>query len=229
MLQTVVERLSDGEDSKSLRQTDCPVNSHNEWDTLEEVIVGRLEGANIPSYHLSVTFNLPPWTAKLYKMVAGRRFPGFMIYTARKELDEFIHILEAEGITVRRPDMMDFHLKFRTPHWTWRGFSTSCPRDLFMIVGNEIIETPSCWRSRFFEAYAYRNLFKEYFMNGAKWSAAPRPELTDDLYRRDYTIPKAGEPVDYAINEFEPVFDAADFARCGRDLFVTRSNVTNQM
>lgn len=30
------------------------------------------------------------------------------------------------------------------------------------------------------------------------------------------------------INEFEPVFDAADFVRCGRDLFVTQSNVTNQ-
>jgi glycine amidinotransferase len=26
-----------------------PVNSHNEWDPLEEVIVGRLEGATIPS------------------------------------------------------------------------------------------------------------------------------------------------------------------------------------
>ena len=26
-----------------------PVNSHNEWDPLEEVIVGRLEGAVIPS------------------------------------------------------------------------------------------------------------------------------------------------------------------------------------
>jgi hypothetical protein len=33
----------------------------------------------------------------------------------------------------------------------------------------------------------------------------------------------------YTISEFEPVFDAADFVRCGRDLFVTRSNVTNLM
>jgi glycine amidinotransferase len=31
----------------------------------------------------------------------------------------------------------------------------------------------------------------------------------------------------YMVNEFEPVFDATDFVRCGRDLFVTRSNVTN--
>jgi glycine amidinotransferase len=31
----------------------------------------------------------------------------------------------------------------------------------------------------------------------------------------------------YVINEFEPVFDAADFVRCGKDIFVIESNVTN--
>jgi len=36
-----------------------PVNSHNEWDPLEEVIVGRLEGATIPSGHPVVTCNIP--------------------------------------------------------------------------------------------------------------------------------------------------------------------------
>ncbi|MEV7083664.1 amidinotransferase, partial [Streptomyces sp. NPDC093516] len=34
-----------------------PVNSHNEWDPLEEIIVGRLEGATIPSGHPVVTCN----------------------------------------------------------------------------------------------------------------------------------------------------------------------------
>lgn len=33
----------------------------------------------------------------------------------------------------------------------------------------------------------------------------------------------------HILTEFEPVFDAADFVRAGRDLFVTRSNVTNRM
>ena len=66
--------------------------------------------------------------------------------------------------------------------------------------------------------------------NGARWTSAPRPQLTDDLYDYDYRRrPEAGEPMRYTVNEFEPVFDAADFVRCGRDLFVTRSNVTNLM
>lgn len=207
----------------------CPVNSYNEWDPLEEIIVGRLEGANIPPYHAAVVFNIPPTTARFYRIVAGMKFPRFMIKLAQKELDEFIRILVGEGVTVRRPDALDFHTKYRTPDWRSRGFCVACPRDLFLVIGNEIIETPSCWRSRFFEPYAYRRLFKDYFRRGARWSAAPMPQLTDDLYEKDYTCPQHGEPMRYVVNEFEPVFDAADFVRCGRDLFVTRSNVTNRL
>jgi glycine amidinotransferase len=36
-----------------------PVMAWNEWDPLEEVIVGSLDGATIPTHHLTVIFNLP--------------------------------------------------------------------------------------------------------------------------------------------------------------------------
>jgi glycine amidinotransferase len=209
-------------------QPACPVGSYNEWDPLEEVIVGRLEGATIPSAHVTVTFNLPPLAAKLYRFAAGYRYPNWMVRLAQRELDEFIHILEAEGVRVRRPEAIDFRRRYRAPRWSSRGFCVACPRDMFMILGDEILETPGCWRSRYFEADAYRPLFKEYFAQGARWTAAPRPQLTDELYDYDFRIPKPGEPARYVVNEFEPVFDAADFVRCGRDLFVTRSNVTNR-
>jgi hypothetical protein len=29
----------------------CPVNSHNEWDPLEEVIIGTLDGAMFPEWN----------------------------------------------------------------------------------------------------------------------------------------------------------------------------------
>ena len=48
-----------------------PVNSHNEWDPLEEVIVGRLEGATIPSDHPVVTCNIPGMAARAQSLVAG--------------------------------------------------------------------------------------------------------------------------------------------------------------
>lgn len=205
----------------------CPVNSYDEWGKLEEVIVGRLEGAIIPPYHVTVTYNIPPNTARLYRLFAGRRYPQFLLKKAQKELDEFIHILEAEGVKVRRPNILAGTRTFKTPFWQSKGFCTACPRDGFLIIGNEIIETPMAWRSRYFESSAYRSLFKEYFHQGAKWTAVPKPELKDDLYDYKFKPPVKNEAIRYVINEFEPVFDAADFVRCGKDLFVTQSNVTN--
>ncbi len=207
----------------------APVWSCNEWDPLEEVIVGRLEGATIPSDHVTVTFNLPPLTARLYRLAAGRKYPKWMVRLARKELDGFIAILEAEGVRVRRPDVVEFARRYRTPGWSSRGFCAACPRDGFLVIADEIIETPMCWPSRYFEGDAYRSLFKDYFAKGARWSAAPRPQLCEALFDRDYRPPGPGEPLRYVVTEFEPVFDAADFVRCGRDVFATRSNVTNRM
>jgi hypothetical protein len=83
------------------------------------------------------------------------------------------------------------------------------------------------WRSRYFEAHSFRRLFKDYFARGARWTAAPRPKLRDELYDYNWSPPQKGEPLRYMITEFEPVFDAADFVRCGRDLFGIRSNVIN--
>ena len=84
------------------------------------------------------------------------------------------------------------------------------------------------WRSRYFEPYAYRTLFREYFEAGARWTSAPKPKLLDALYDADYRTPEPGEPLRYVVDESELVFDAADFVRCGRDLFVMKSNVTNE-
>lgn len=213
--------------SMPLATAPCPVNSYNEWDPLEEVIVGRLEGATIPSNHLTVTFNIPRAAQPFFRFAAGWRFPSFMKKLAQKELDGFIRVMELEGIKVRRPDIVDWAKKYKSPWWSSRGFCIACPRDGFLVMGDDIIETPMCWRSRYFEGEAYKGLFREYFEAGARWSSAPRPSLKDDLYNYNYTIPEYGEPLRYTVNESEPVFDAADFVRCGRDLFVTQSNVTN--
>jgi glycine amidinotransferase len=206
-----------------------PVNSYNGWDPLEEIIVGRLEGSTIPSGHVSVSFNVPRIPSKLLRIFGGRRYPKPLLTKARKQLNEFIRILEAEGVTVQRPDAVDFSRRYKTPHWSSRGFSVACPRDGFIVIGDEIIEAPMAWRCRYFETDAYRRLFREYFIRGARWTSAPKPQLLDELYDYGYTVPGRGEPMRYVITEYEPVFDAADFIRCGKDIFVQKSNVTNAL
>jgi glycine amidinotransferase len=167
----------------------CVVNSYNEWDPLEEVIVGRLEGSTIPPAHIMFTGSLPLAARKLYWPLAGRRYPKFIVKPALAELDGFVRLLQSEGITVRRPDIVDFSRPFRTPHWRSKGFCTASPRDGLLVIGHQIIETPMAWRSRFFEQHAYHSLLREYHEKGASWVAAPKPQLLDSLYDYDYTPP----------------------------------------
>ncbi|MFI8325004.1 amidinotransferase [Streptomyces sp. NPDC085529] len=206
-----------------------PVRSDNEWDPLEEVVVGRVDGATIPSRHPAVRCNLPTWAARLQGAAAGFRYPRALVGRAEEEVEGFVALLESLGVTVRRPDPVAHRRRFATPEWSSRGFTSACPRDSLLVVGDEIIETPMAWPCRYFETHAYRTLLKEYFRRGARWTAAPRPQLTDALFDPAYRVPPPGRPVRHLVTEFEPVFDAADFVRAGRDLFVTRSNVTNRM
>ena len=121
----------------------------------------------------------------------------------------------SEGVRVRRPDPVDFSKPYSTPDWASPGgLYAAMPRDLMIVIGDQILETPLAWRSRFFEIHAYRSLLKEYFHRGGRWTAAPRPQLSDELYRHDRAAAEEErefEVFDSVLTEFEPTFDAADF------------------
>ncbi len=205
------------------------VCSYNEWDPLEEVIVGRVCGAAVPPWHVTLQSATPQHSWELLKIFSGKAAPPAFIDAAQNDLDQFVKILESEGVTVRRPEAIPQTASFSTPDWSCpSGYNIANPRDGLLVIGNEILETPMAWRSRQFEVHAYRPLLHEYFRAGARWTAAPKPRLADSFYDDEYEVPQDGEPMRYAINESELTFDAADFTRCGRDIFATRSNVTNQ-
>ncbi|CAM9883841.1 unnamed protein product, partial [Discosporangium mesarthrocarpum] len=206
----------------------CVVNSHTEWDPLEEVIVGRVDGATVPEWHVSGKAVWPSKHWNMYKTRAGQLFPENLIAKAAEELDNFCHILTNEGVTVRRPEIRerDFNRPVSTPDFEANTqLYAAMPRDLLIVVGNEIIEAPMAWRSRFFEYRPYRSLIKGYFRDGGKWAAAPKPEMSDDLYVPEEQW-KEGDG-NFVTTEYEPVFDAAEFTRMGRDIFCQRSQVTN--
>ena len=50
--------------------------------------------------------------------------------------------------------------------------------------------------------------------------------MSDELYKSEEEF-KVDTSNEFVTTEFEPVFDAAEFTRIGRDLFVQRSQVTN--
>lgn len=204
------------------------VNSYNEWDPLEEVIVGILDGATVPEWHVQLKATMPKKFWDFYKQNGGKPFPKEQIEAGKKDLEEFVHILESEGVEVGRPDPINFSKPYSTLDWDCKGgLYAAMPRDVLLVIGNEIIEAPMAWRSRYFESNAYRSLIKEYFKKGAKWTTAPKSLMNENSYNYNYEEPKEGKNT-YSITEYEPMFDAADFIRCGRDIFVQKSNCTNQ-
>lgn len=134
---------------------------------------------------------------------------------------------------MRRPEAVDHAVAVATPDWEAPfGHANACPRDLLLIVGDQIIEAPMTQRARFFEYRAYRRLLTEYFRAGARWVAAPKPLMAEALYRRRDEGTCAG-PFDAvfetSLTEVEPAFDAACFARFGRDLFWQPDLVSNRL
>jgi glycine amidinotransferase len=205
-----------------------PVSSYTEWDPLEEVIVGIVDGASFPTWHMALPPVLPADQHETFRTMAGAPFPADQVAAARRELKEFVHILQAEGVTVRRPEPIPQRTPYATLDWTSTGMYAAMPRDALLVVGDEIIECPMAWRSRYYESLAYRPLLKEYSRAGAKWTAAPKPELTDEQFDQDWVDPGDSGEQRLVVTEFEPTFDAADFTRCGRDIIAQKSNVTNE-
>lgn len=204
------------------------INSFNEWDPLEEVIVGVLGGmANVAFEIPHYSRYMPEWYDLREATMTEAGTPLIPSEAAVRELEGFVHVLEAEGVTVRRPDPVDLCRPMATPDWSVpAGWAQSVPRDLLVVIGNEIIEAPMSLRSRFFEYTGYRTLLNEYFRKGAKWTAVPKPRMRNSLYRNLYKEER--KPGNWTLTEEEPVFDAADIARCGKDIFIQVSHVTNQ-
>jgi len=208
---------------------ECPVNSNNEWDLLEEVIVGSPAGACASFWDpIDKMIYTREEIAEIEKYVSlYRPYPDHYIQSACKALNNFVHILEAEGVSVNRVDEVDYSREFGNPFWkTPSGFCAANPRDTILVIGNQIIEAPMCSRSRYFETLGYQRLLATYFQDGVKWVAAPKPMLTDELFNPDFRNPHS--PTTYVLTEAEPVFDAADFVRCGRDIIGQLSHVTNR-
>jgi glycine amidinotransferase len=206
------------------------VSSYNEWDPLEEIIVGTARNAVKPAFEPAFGPYYGPGSPE--RAFRGQPFSAEEIDQAERQLDGFAALLERQGVTVRRPDPIRHDLPFSTPDFAVpMGHASACPRDVLLVVGEEIIEAPMAQRCRYFEYRAYRSLIKEYFRKGARWTMAPKPLMSDDLYVRDYGTDPA-EPFDLddhpALTEFEPCFDAACFSRFGRDLFWQPDLVSNQ-
>ena len=101
-------------------------------------------------------------------------FPQRIIEETEEDLNEFVQILEKQGVTVKRPETWPHEAKFSTIHWEAEGYYNYCPRDILLVIGDQIIETPNVIRSRAQETFSYRKLLIEYHEFGRKVVRRPQ-------------------------------------------------------
>ena len=196
------------------------LNSHTEWGTLKEVILGRAENARVPKIKKHDIHSVDYANYQDVDNLPGGYYPDDVIAETIEDLNEFQKQLVSAGVRVFRPDVPDTESVHSNGEWSSDGYYMYCPRDSVLIVGDTIIETPMPLRARYFETFGMRDLFKHYFELGAKWISAPKGQLVDKLYdRSDLKKP--------TLTEYEPSFDAANIVKCGKDLFYLLSNSGN--
>ena len=79
-----------------------------------------------------------------------------------------------------RPNVHDLSKFFSSPFWSSNGNNLYNVRDLNLVIGNHVIESPSHSISRFYESTALYDIWYKYFEEGFTWISAPKPSLKND-------------------------------------------------
>ncbi len=126
-------------------------------------------------------------------------------------LENLVKILEDRGVVVDRPTPLQWNQAIGTPDFRNDSMMTCMPpRDILLTIGSEIM--------------------------AFKWTQAPRPRLTDASYKHNYYDEKISleerlvrtANKDFVTTEVEPMWDAADVMRMGKDLFIQHGLTTNR-
>jgi len=218
------------------------VNSWNEWAPLKRVLVGRPEGTNLPAPEPAWQHDLPDGG---YPLPTYGPFPADMVDGANEQMQYFVEQLEKRGVEVERIDVQPF--MFNEPllsplGWTQlNAHGVNNIRDVTLIHGRYIVEATTCRRSRVHERFNLRPIFERYFKEDPEvvHFSAPLPMLTDESYVPNYYYDfehvwsdadkrKKLYDWEFQLTEKEPLWDAADAMRFGRDIFHQGSCVTNR-
>ena len=181
------------------------VNVNNTYSQLKEVILGKV------SYDF--VKHLP---------ASKQRKVEYILKQTEEDLEEIQSILEKENIKVLRPETkLEYDREIKTPLWSEIGLRYPlAPRDIFLVIGDAIIETASVSRYRYFEHWAYKDLMIDYFKKGAKWISMPAPLLGDQTYDIDEEI--------YTTN-YEPLLEAAGVIQHDTDILVSTCVTSNSL
>ncbi len=121
------------------------IHSYNEWDPLQEVVVGRADFANWPSDD-PVFARESEKTTWRETPVPGGPVPDWLIDEANEDLDILADTLEQLGAVVHRPRALNYQ--------ELGGMYGYCPRDRLLIYGDTVVDPAMMYPCRNMEIEA---------------------------------------------------------------------------
>ena len=221
------------------------INSHNEWDKLREVILGSADKqAAVLTWDKKD--KLPEKTLIKGQELSKEAYPKWLLDEVNEDLDEVRKIFVNFGVKVFRPEVFDINRMYVSPYgWSSTSNNIYNIRDLHLIVGNNVIESSSPVKDRYFEATALYNVWYKYFEEGFRWLVAPKPKLSGDVltpyYKSENERVLTNEDKEYKkltdgrletlhkLTEKEILFEAANTVRMGRDILYLISSSGNEI
>ena len=128
------------------------INSCNEWDPLEKIIVGSATNANWPMTDpvFAEEARNSLWTET---PAPSGPVPQFIVDEANRELDILCETLVRYGAIVYRPKPMDFVEE--------KGMYNYCPRDRMLVAGDTLVDCNMMYPCRNQESKNYIRLMSE--------------------------------------------------------------------
>lgn len=191
------------------------INSYNEWDTLNEVVIGKgwMMDLNIleTSFKLFYNSNINYEVDDLKKQV-NKTFISEHI----EDIEGLVTLLKSNNIKVYRPNNFDKSYQIKTPNWSTITHLTGPlnSRDLVAIFGDTIVEFPPEIRARYFETDMLKDIFLQGIKDNAKWITLPKSNMTNEVY--DDKI-------------IEPMLDAARCMRFNNNVIVNVNTLHNKL
>lgn len=183
------------------------LKSNNGWDPLKSIVVGDASGARIPPLSRSMRnfmfANLE--FHQIRELCAPWVYSTKVIDESQEDLEILADTLTKESITVYRPEKKNY------------GWMNYCPRDIFLVLDNIILETPNVMSIREYESLAYRHILNK--IDG-RWLKAPVPQYLEESFDfSDLSVP--------TLMNAEIMFDAPNVVRMGKTLLYQISNSGN--
>jgi len=127
------------------------IHSFNEWDRLQEIVVGDATGARWPSEDpvFALEHTRTQWRDT---PVPSGPVPQWIVDEANEDLEGLVTILQQAGVKVHRPAPMDFE--------RYGGMYNYCPRDRLLIAGTTIVDPVMMYPTRDAEMFALEKIWE---------------------------------------------------------------------